>query len=92
MTLTFYHSPLCPRCRRVEKHLDDLLAPNEQRRIERIDAIRRPLRSWRAGVRMIPALACGDELLSGLTLDRDRIAAFLAHHQLIDSPDTGKEI
>ncbi len=41
---------------------------------------------------MIPALACGGELLSGLKLDRDRIAAFLAHHHLIDSPDTDKEI
>lgn len=88
MTLTFYHSPLCPRCRRAEKHLDDLLSPEARRRVHRVDALRQPLRSWRAGVRMIPALACGDELISGLVLDRDRMAAFLALHHLIDNPET----
>ncbi len=92
MTLTFYHSPLCPRCRRVGKHLDDLLEAHTRRRVEHVDALRRPLHSWRAGVRMIPALACDGELLSGLTLGRDRIATFLAHHRLIDTFDTGKRI
>ncbi|MCB2217342.1 hypothetical protein [Desulfofustis glycolicus] len=92
MTLTFYYSPLCPRCRRVGKHLDDLLAPEARRRVRRVDVLHQPLRSWRAGVRMIPALACGDELLSGLVLDRDRITAFLAHHHLIDIPDTAKRL
>jgi hypothetical protein len=92
MTLTFYHSPLCPRCRRAGKHLDDLLTPEARRRVQRVDVLRQPLRSWRAGVRMIPALACNDELLSGLILGRERIAAFLAQHHLIDPHDTAKRI
>ena len=90
MTLTFYHAPLCPRCRQVGKHLDELLAPETRRRLRRVDAVRHPVRSWRAGVRMIPALACDDELLSGLVLDRARVAAFLARHNLIDTPDAAQ--
>lgn len=90
MNLTLYASAWCPRCRRAADHLAELLGPAAATRLLLVDALCHPVVAWRAGIRMIPALTCNGETISGLTLDRTRIETFLVRHNLIPSPRTSR--
>ncbi len=81
-SLTFFYAPRCPRCRQAAAHLAALLDPADKSPPERIDVLRQPLRTWRAGVRMIPALMCNGDILSGIVLNRQDIQAFLERHNI----------
>ncbi|MEA3464441.1 MAG: hypothetical protein U9R29_00240 [Thermodesulfobacteriota bacterium] len=39
------------------------------------------MRSWKAGIRMIPALKIGDDILSGILLSEEKIREFIEQHQ-----------
>ncbi len=82
MSFTFYHSPLCPRCARAKKHLQNLLGKPLPETIVFIDAVKHPLKTWQDGIRMIPALKYGGDVLSGITLSQDRIKSFLDRHDI----------
>jgi len=49
-------------------------------KIEEVDVLRRPSESWKNGVRLIPALKIEDDILSGIYLTREAIAAFVRQH------------
>lgn len=80
MKITLYHSRWCPRCRQASGFLEHIVQTRDDLEIERVDILHHPLQAWQAGIRMIPALTCGRETLSGLTLSREAILAFLAKH------------
>jgi len=87
MTLTFYYSSLCPRCRRARKHLRDLLGSGYAADCTEIDSLKQPFKTWRAGIRMIPALQFGEDVLSGLLLSKEQIGNFLHRHGFdLDQP------
>ena len=48
--------------------------------VEEVDVVVHPLRAWRNGVRMIPALQTGDEHLAGFILKAEDIRRFAARH------------
>jgi hypothetical protein len=77
MTFTFYHSPFCPRCARAEKHLQNLLGKPLPDTVVFIDVMKPPLKTWQDGIRMIPALKAGEDMISGITLSPERIKTFL---------------
>lgn len=83
MSFTFYHSPLCPRCARAKKHLQHLLGNPLPETIVFIDAAKHPLKTWQDGIRMIPALKCGEDVLSGITLSQEKIESFLGRNDIL---------
>lgn len=77
MSLVFYKSALCPRCHAARKTLQRLAAADPALSIEEVDILGSPLRAWRDGIRMIPALKDGNRLLSGIFLSESAIRRFL---------------
>lgn len=77
MKVTFYKQVLCPRCHMAGKHLQNLLKQSDDFMLEEVDILAQPLRSWRDGVRMIPAIRVGDDILSGVYLSRTAIKKFI---------------
>jgi glutaredoxin len=87
MTILFYHSSICPRCARARKYLQRLLGQTYSAEVIEIDSLKHPLKAWRAGIRMIPALKCKQEVISGLLLSEAQIREFLQRHDFeIDKP------
>ncbi len=81
MQIIFYKSDLCPRCALAGKHLRALSAEIPDIAVEEVDILRSPRRTWRDGIRMVPALKIGEKILSGLHLNREAIAGFLAREK-----------
>ncbi|MGB3213093.1 MAG: hypothetical protein WBB19_20490 [Desulforhopalus sp.] len=49
--------------------------------IEEVDVLAAPRRSWKDGVRMIPALKIDQHFLSALFISKANIAEFIARHK-----------
>ncbi|MGM0415813.1 MAG: glutaredoxin family protein [Thermodesulfobacteriota bacterium] len=80
MTITLYRTALCPRCKKTERILQRLMPEYPDLDLKIIEITTRPLESFRAGVRMIPAIKYRSEILSGIVLDESRIRDFLQRH------------
>jgi glutaredoxin len=78
--ITLYRTALCPRCKKAEQTLQRLRPEYPDLKLDIVEIAVRPIESFRAGVRMIPALKCGDEILSAVFLDETRIRDFLERH------------
>lgn len=78
--ITFYKSSLCPRCMLVRRELNRLRQKYPDLEVEEVDVVLNPLRAWQSGIRMIPALQAGDELLAGIILEAEDIRRFVARH------------
>lgn len=61
----------------AKKALDELLADMDDVQLEEVEVLSSPLRALKDGVKFIPTLQCGQERLSGIFLNRDKIAAFI---------------
>lgn len=61
----------------ARKHLRALCADKPHVEIEEVELLTSPGRILRDGIRMIPALKIGEEVLSGLHLSQQAIADFL---------------
>ena len=78
MRIVFYKSVLCPRCHLAKKHLLAVCSAHPRLQIEEVELVTSPLRAWRDGIKMVPALKIGDNVLSGLYLSKTAITDFLA--------------
>jgi hypothetical protein len=45
-----------------------------------IDVVFSPLQAWRSGIRMVPALKAGDDILAGVLLSAEQIRRFVTRH------------
>lgn len=86
--IVFYKSSLCPRCMLVRRELTRLRREYPELEVEEVDVVLNPLRAWRSGIRMIPALRAGGDLLAGIVLAPEEIRRFVALH-LDRSAQTG---
>ena len=77
MLIIFYKSKLCPRCFIAGKHLQAVCANDPHIQIEEVELLTSPLRTWRDGIRMVPALKVGDTILSGIYLSHEVITDFV---------------
>ncbi|WP_136797643.1 MULTISPECIES: thioredoxin family protein [Desulfosediminicola] len=77
MKITLYKSSLCPRCHFTRRVLEELTAERDDITIELVDVLVAPQRTIKDGVRMIPALVCGDHRLSGIWLGNDQIKQYI---------------
>ncbi len=78
MKITFYHSSLCPRCYMARKSLYDLTVDTAHIAIEEVDILAHPFQTWKAGIRIIPAITIDQVKLSGLYLRKNNIASFIS--------------
>ncbi len=77
MRIVFYKSVLCPRCFLAKKHLLAVCSAHPHLQIEEVELVTSPLRTWRDGIKMVPALKVGDNVLSGLYLSKEAITDFV---------------
>lgn len=76
MKITFYRSAVCPRCLLVAGELKKL--QNEfDFTVSEVELTTNPLKTWKAGIRMIPALEINGEVLSGIYLSPEKIRNFI---------------
>lgn len=81
MHITFYRSALCPRCHIAKRYLFGITSKIPGITVENVDIATAPLRTWKDGIRMIPAIKIDSRILSGVLLSRDNIADFIAHRK-----------
>lgn len=48
--------------------------------IETVEVTIHPVRAWRDGVKIFPAIKIGDDVLSGVFLTRERVRRFVEEH------------
>ncbi len=72
MKITFYRSAICPRCMLVAGELRKL-RDEHNFDVTEVELTTSPLKTWKAGIRMIPALECNGEIISGINLSPDKI-------------------
>ena len=77
MRIEYYKSAICPRCAVVTRTLKELQAEHPDLEVERIEIFAHPARTFKAGVRQIPALRVGDEVRSWFLPKREEVVAFL---------------
>lgn len=78
--IVFYKSAMCPRCLLVGRELYRLRQAYPDLKVKEVDVARHPLRAWREGIRMIPALRSGSEHLAGVFLSAELIRRFVTRH------------
>lgn len=79
-SIVFYKSSLCPRCMLVKRELTRLRQEHPELEVEELDVVLNPLQAWRSGIRMIPALKAGDDILTGVLLRTEQVRQFVARH------------
>lgn len=79
-SIVFYKSSLCPRCMLVKRELTRLRQEYPELEVEEIDVVFSPLQAWCSGIRMIPALKAGDDILAGFLLRAKQIRQFVTGH------------
>ena len=84
MLISFYHISLCPRCARVQKHLRDLLGSSYAASVTEINVTRNLPKALKSGIKMVPAIACGEDLLSGVILTRKSVEQFLERNNFLN--------
>lgn len=77
MDIIFYRSRLCPRCFLVKRQLLTICKEHPQFQIEEVEILASPLRAFKDGVKMVPALKVGDDILSGIYLSKNKIIEFV---------------
>jgi len=77
VTVTLYKSNLCPRCHLTKRYLHEITKDNPEIHIEEIDILKEPGRTWKEGIRMIPALKINNHIISALFLNKNAISTFL---------------
>ena len=83
MLISFYHISLCPRCARARRHLQELLGNDYATSVAEINILHHPVKTLENGVKMVPAISYGDDLLSGVLLSSSSIKQFLERNSFL---------
>ncbi|MBM9605818.1 hypothetical protein [Desulfopila inferna] len=82
MHIILYRSILCPRCFMAGRYLREIAAEDTSIVIEEVDVMQHPQRTWKEGIRCIPALRIRDTTLSGIYLNKEQIRRFIQKNQV----------
>lgn len=85
MHIVLYKSNLCPRCYLAKKHLYEIASTNSEISIEEIDILSSPIKTLKAGVKLIPAIEIEKKILSGIILTKKNISDFIEQQLAIIS-------
>lgn len=80
MKVEFYRILLCPRCLYTGRVLKKIAACQPRIEIEIIEVATNLERIRAAGIRTVPALRIGNDLLTGLILTPQKIRCFIEDH------------
>ena len=61
--------------------LNKILSTKPEITLEIIEVSSNIKQTWKAGIRMVPALKIGDDILSGMLLSGEKIRQFIEQHQ-----------
>ncbi len=69
----------------AKKALDELLTERNYKdiTIEKVEIITNPLRALKDGIKFIPTMTSGDQKISGILLNKEKIADFLDKVELV---------
>ncbi|PLX95144.1 MAG: hypothetical protein C0620_04590 [Desulfuromonas sp.] len=81
MLITFYRTAVCPRCFLAHRLLKKIVEQDPQLELETVEVTTNAFNSWNEGIRMVPALKIGEDVLSGLFLDEQRMKKFIDQHR-----------
>ena len=77
MKIFFYKSAFCPRCFITGRELANLQEQFPRLEIEEIDVLLSPVRTWKDGIKAIPAIRYGEEVITGFILKKEQIIRIL---------------
>ena len=82
MHITLYKSATCPRCYLAKKYLHEIASTDPTISIEEVEILSSPVKAWKDGIRMIPALKIDSRIKSGLYLNKEDIMDFITDKSL----------
>lgn len=80
MKIELYRTILCPRCLYVSRTLQKIVAGSPNLELETIEVATNLTRSRQAGIKTVPAIRIGEDLLTGLILTPQKIRGFIEQH------------
>ena len=80
MKIELYRTILCPRCLYVSRTLQKIVAGSPNLELETIEVATNLTRTRQAGIKTVPAIRIGNDLLTGLILTPRRIRGFIEQH------------
>ena len=80
MKIELYRTILCPRCLYVSRVLKKIVADSPNLELEAIEVATNLTRSRQAGIKTVPAIRIGNDLLTGLILTPQKIRGFIEQH------------
>ncbi|MBU4229055.1 MAG: thioredoxin family protein [Proteobacteria bacterium] len=88
MKIELYRTILCPRCLYVSRALKKIVADSPQIELESIEVATNLTRTHQAGIKTVPAIKIGNDVLTGLILTPQTIRRFIERHRrmLPDNP------
>jgi len=80
MKIELYRTILCPRCLYVSRTLKKIVASFPHLELETIEVATNLTRSRQAGIKTVPTIRIGNDVLTGLILTPQRIRCFIEEH------------
>ena len=85
MKIELYRTILCPRCLYVAATLKKIAAASPRIELEIIEVVTNLSRTHQAGIKTVPAIKIGDDVLTGIILTPRMIRCFIERHQPDDA-------
>lgn len=80
MKIELYRTVLCPRCLLVSHALKKIMAHSPHIELETIEVATNLTRTRQAGIKTVPAIKIGSDVLTGLILTPQKIHRFIERH------------
>ncbi len=80
MKIELYRTILCPRCLYVSRILKKIVASSPHLDLETIEVATNLTRIRQAGIRTVPAIKIGNDILTGFILTPQMIRRFIEQH------------
>lgn len=87
MKIELYRTILCPRCLLVSRALKKIMAHSPHIELEVIEVATNLTRTRQAGIKTVPAIKIGSDVLTGLILTPQKIGSFIQRHLPDDSAE-----
>jgi len=80
MKIELFRTILCPRCLFVSRILKKIVADSPHLELETVEVATNLTRFRQAGIKTVPAIRVGNEILTGLILTPRKIRCFIEQH------------
>ena len=80
MKIELYRTIVCPRCLYVSRTLKKIVASSPNLELETIEVATNLTRSRQAGIKTVPTIRIGNDVLAGFILTPQMIRRFIEQH------------